>query len=321
VSPRLCVLVLGVTALACGLPAPKHRESVDVPRGPPRSIVVLGDTQRSLWVEEQVLHREQNELERVALIDQLAAEENPALVVLLGDMVAASSARHWEYFTSLMLPLEERSILLLPVLGNHEYFGPGRDPTERARRRFRDLVHGGYYAKQLGRLGLVFLDSNLSGLAEKRELAWLDRLLTRFDGDPSVRAVVAFTHHPPYTNGIAREGTPLVRDHVLPRLEQSTKGLLLLTAHVHGYERFPMNEGVTVVVSGGGGGPRVGYRVGSARSRLPAWPSKGESPAARPLHYVVLEDAGRTLRLTARCLRTDPACQRGPMDELALPMP
>jgi predicted MPP superfamily phosphohydrolase len=316
------VLVLGVVMLACAaLPEPKHRASVAAPREPPRSIVVIGDTQRSLWAEEHVLEREQNEHGRVALIDQLAAEENPALVVLLGDMVAASSARQWEYFASLMSPLAGRDLRILPVLGNHEYFGAERDPTRRVRRRFPDLAHGGYYAKQLGRLGLVFLDSNLSGTAGKRELAWLERILTGFERDPSVRAVVAFTHHPPHTNGVEREGTPLVQDEILPRLERSTKGVLLVAAHVHGYERFPAEEGVTVVITGGGGGPRVGYRVGAARSKLPAWPREGESPAARPLHYVVLEDRGATLRLTARCLRTDPACPRGLMDEHELPLP
>jgi hypothetical protein len=314
------MLALGVLTLACaGLPEPKHRKLVDVPRVPPRSIVVLGDTQRSLFAEERVLGREQNERERVALVDQLADDENPALVVLLGDMVAANSARHWDYFKSLVAPFEERGVSLLPVLGNHEYFGPGRDPAFGARRRFRDLAHGGYYAKQLGRLGLVFLDSNLASFAAKRQSDWLDRILTHFDADASVSAVVAFTHHPPFTNGIEREGTPLVNDVVLPRLEHSKKGVLLLTAHVHGYERFPPKEGVTVVVTGGGGGPRVGYRVGTARSELAAW--QPESPHRRPLHYVVLEDRGATLHAMARCLRADPACRAEPMDEFELTVP
>ncbi len=316
--PRLRALLVGLVALACGaLPEPKHRAIAAAPAGAPRSIVVLGDTQRSLWAEEHVLGREQNETDRVALIDQLAEDENPALVVLLGDLVAASSPRHWEYFAALTEPLAERAIPLLAVLGNHEYFGPGRDPTQLARRRFPELGAGGYYAKMLGRLGLVFLDSNLSGRAAERQSSWLDRTLTLLDLEPRVRAILLFSHHPPYTNGVARDGTPLVRQALLPRLVRAKKGLALFAAHVHGYERFAEEQGRTVVITGGGGGPRVRYRVG-ARPLLGPEP---ESPAPRPLHYVVLEDQGTALRITARCLRTDPACKNGMLDDVSLPFP
>jgi Icc-related predicted phosphoesterase len=312
------VLLVGLVALACGsLPEPKHRPISAAPAGAPSSIVVLGDTQRSLWAEEHVLGREQNETDRVALIDQLAEEENPALVVLLGDLVAASSPRHWEYFTALTKPLAERAVPLLAVLGNHEYFGPGRDPTKLARRRFPELAAGGYYAKRLGRLGLVFLDSNLSGRAAERQSDWLDRTLTLLDRDPGVRAILLFAHHPPYTTGVARAGTPLVSEELLPRLVRAKKGLALFAAHVHGYERYSLEQGRAVVITGGGGGPRVRYRVGARPLAGP----KPESPLPRPLHYVVLEDEGAALRVTARCLRTEPSCKSGVLDDVSLPLP
>jgi hypothetical protein len=314
----LSVLLVGLVALACGsLPEPKHRPIAAAPAGTPRSIVVLGDTQRSLWVEEHVLCREQNEANRVALIDQLAEDENPALVVLLGDLVAASSPRHWEYFTALTQPLAERAVPLLAVLGNHEYFGPGRDPTQLARRRFPELAAGGYYAKRLGRLGLVFLDSNLSGRAAERQNEWLERTLGLLDRDPGVRAILMFSHHPPYTTGVARAGTPLVSDELWPRFARASKALVLFAAHVHGYERFLPEQGRSVVITGGGGGPRVRYRVGGRSLAGPA----PASPAPRPLHYVVLEDHDTSLRVTARCLRTDPSCKHGVLDDVSLPFP
>lgn len=268
---------------------------------------MLGDTQRSLWAEEHVLGREQNEEERVRLVAQLAATESPAFVVHLGDLVAKASTAHFRYFDSLMAPvLGDGRTPLLPVLGNHEYFGDGRDPSRSSRLRYPDLANGGYYAKRWRRLGLVFLDSNLTGRVARRQAEWLSRALDALDADPGVDATLVFSHHPPFTNGVARHGLTSFREDLLPDIACSRKALVLFSAHVHGYERFDV-DGLNLIVSGGGGGPRVHYRTGSETSLAPASPRLATS-LARPLHYVVVTPRASTLSITTRCLEGSPGC-------------
>jgi hypothetical protein len=306
-------------AHACSLPAPEHGAlRAERPADPPTAFVVLGDTQRTLWGEEHVFRREQNEAERVRLIDQIANEENPAFVVHLGDLVAKASPPHWHYFDELTQPLAEAGIPILPVLGNHEYFGEGRHPERSARRRYPDLARGGYYAKRWGRLGLVWLDTNLTGRRAARQAAWLDRTLDELDGTPEIAGVLVFTHHPPFTNGVARQGQKGAREQLLPLVRRSRKALVLLSAHVHGYERFDLG-GLVLVVTGGGGGPRVEYRTGREQS-LPPATSRLATPVPRPLNYLVVRDTGGGLAVTTRCLAESRGCPPGSvLDEVRLP--
>jgi hypothetical protein len=308
--------LLGVTA--CALPVPEHAEPGPVPSGPRLSFAVIGDTQRSLSAEELV-GREQNDAERARLVDQLVRED-PAFVVHLGDLVAVSSPRHWAYFDELMKPLArpERPVPVFPVLGNHEYFGEGRDPSRAVRRRYPDLARGGYYAKRWGRLGLVWLDSNLSGWRAAKQAEWLGQTLALLDATRDIAGTLVFTHHPRATNGVGRDGHPGVRTRLWPALTRSTKLVALVSAHVHGYERLE-HEGIPLIVSGGGGGPRVSYRTGSARSLPPQVLDRSDP---RPLHYLVVRDAGDHVSITARCLDGSVGCpENGELDRLDLPLP
>jgi 3',5'-cyclic AMP phosphodiesterase CpdA len=311
VSPALWVL-------SCALPTPVHGPIERPPSGPRDSFVVIGDTQRSLWVEEHVVGREQNDRGRVELVDQLVSQENPAFVVHLGDLVAKASPPHFRYFDELMAPIRAARIPIFPVLGNHEYFGEGRDPSRAMRLRFRDLNQGGYYAKRWGRIGLVWLDSNLSGRAAARQSEWLRRTLLALDRSADVTYALIFSHHSPFTNGVDRHGHLALRRELLPWIRASAKAVAVLSAHVHGYERFDL-QGLSLIVSGGGGGPRVRYRTGAAQSLPPATPTL-DTPAVRPLNYLVVRDDGNELQVTARCLAASPGCpQSGVLDQIALP--
>src|SRR5262245_12627543 len=85
-----------------GPPMPPYAPSAPSQVSPEGPIVVLGDTQRTTWEEVLLLWREQNEAARLALIQKIAAEEQPAFVVHLGDMVeSGGTARNWEYFDRL----------------------------------------------------------------------------------------------------------------------------------------------------------------------------------------------------------------------------
>lgn len=283
------------------------------PTGP---IVVLGDTQRTSWGEQLLFGREQNETARRALVEKIAAEERPAFVVHVGDMVVTGgSLPEWEYFDRLMSPLTVRRIPVLPVFGNHDYWGSDREALRQARARFPQLTEYGYYAMRHGRLGLIWLDSNLDGATGREQATWFERALLAFESDPGVRGVLVFTHHPPYTNGKQRSGDAYVLTQLLPSFLAAPKARVMLSGHVHGYERF-VRDGRTFVVTGGAGGPRVEYRVGAEAVEPPAYVTPtGE---VRAFHYVTVRDAGPALDFEVKCLTLDAPCPGGVLERFSV---
>lgn len=279
------------------------------PRGPTQgTIVVLGDTQRTTWMEVLV-GREQNDAARVALIQQIAADERPAFVVHLGDMVATGgSAKDWQYYDRLMAPLTALGIRIYPVLGNHDYWGDDEAALRHARERYPELGSGGHHAIRHRSLGLIWLDSNLEGAAASNQTAWFGRALASFDASPDVTAIVVFTHHPPYTNGKGRKPEPYVARRVLPPFFAARKTVAMMSGHVHGYERFQVG-GRAFIVSGGGGGPRVTYAVGADAPFAPAYVTG--TGVRRPFNYVVIEPLSDALRFTVKCLKSERQCESG----------
>jgi predicted MPP superfamily phosphohydrolase len=85
-------------------------------------IALVGDLQRTtIW--ELMIGREQNDSERKKIIENIALE-NPAALILLGDMVAnGADVKEWDYLHNLLKPIVNENIPIIPVLGNHEYWG------------------------------------------------------------------------------------------------------------------------------------------------------------------------------------------------------
>jgi 3',5'-cyclic AMP phosphodiesterase CpdA len=279
---------------------------------------VLGDTQRTFWLERWI-GREQNEAGRLALISRMAGEERPSLVVHLGDLVVyGASDAQWQYFDRLVSPLRERGIPILPVLGNHDYWGWDDVALANARRRFPELSPHTYYTRQQQGLGLVWLDSNLNGPDAEEQTRWFEAVLGKFERDTSIRGVLVFTHHPAYTNGHGREADAYVRSALLPSFFRANKTVALLSAHVHGYERFSV-EGKAFIVSGGGGGPRVEYDPAPDGTPAPVYAPPSRAP--RALHYLVITTEQDALQVEVKCLSFGALCQDGRLETFSLPLP
>lgn len=310
---------LAATLAACSVPLPPLAAPAEPTVSRDGTIVALGDTQRTLDAEALFLGREQNEAQRRALIEKIAVEERPAFVVHLGDMVTlGASTDEWQYFDRLMSPLSARKVPILPVLGNHDVWGARRAAVRLAAQRFPELAQGGAYARRFRGLGLIWLNSSLQGEVGRRQAEWFAEVLRVFDGEAATRGVVVFMHHPAYTNGKDRHGDPYVVEQLLPRFVAAKKALVLMSAHVHGYERFSVN-GRAFIVTGGGGGPRVEYEVGSKLRRVPAYVT--ETSARRPFNYVVLEVLPSELRFTTKCLPEQGACRTGILERFSLALP
>ncbi|MEK7728981.1 MAG: metallophosphoesterase family protein, partial [candidate division KSB1 bacterium] len=86
------------------------------------TLAVIGDTQRTLWLERMLLRREVNDRERELLLHDLRAQHFDVLIHL-GDMVEhGASARAWQEFDRTFAPLFARGVRFIPMLGNHDYW-------------------------------------------------------------------------------------------------------------------------------------------------------------------------------------------------------
>ncbi len=284
--------------------------AIDFPRG--ARLAVVGDLQRTGLVE---FWREQNDAERARIVRAIV-EEAPALLLTLGDHVFdGGSARDWARFDALLSPVREAKIPVLPIIGNHDCWR-GRGALRHYFARFPHLEGAHWYARKVGPLGLVALDSNRFWMSPERreeQRRWLAGELARFDADRQVRGVLVLVHHPPYTNSTVASPSIAVEFSFVPAFLRAKKTLAMLSGHVHAYEHFA-REGRHFLVSGGGGGPRH-------RLYPPEWqkvPDLFAGPTLRDFHYLRIEPGDEGLTIEARGLAKG-AEEFRPLDELFLP--
>jgi 3',5'-cyclic AMP phosphodiesterase CpdA len=133
-----------------------------------------------------------------------------------------------------------RNVPLFPAPGNHDYETAQAGPYAEA----FGLPEQRWYAFDWGPVHFVALDTE-SDLAA--QAAWLDDDLTR---SPAAWKI-AFLHRPPYSSGEHGSSTG-IRDTFGPIFERH--GVQVVFAgHDHDYERTVPQNGVTYVVTGGGG--------------------------------------------------------------------
>ncbi|MCF7890278.1 metallophosphoesterase family protein [Candidatus Bipolaricaulota bacterium] len=197
---------------------------------------------------------------------------DPSFIIHTGDLVESPVSNNWRNFFWAIEPFS-KSTPLVPSLGNHER------NDESYYEAFGLPSGGGDYGKQwysfsYGRAKFIVLDSNadqmgLSNFLEERE--WLAKELKN---NTKPITVVIF-HHPIYSSeysegvdaGLADSWGTLFEKHGVD---------LVFNGHVHSYERAIKN-GVTYVVTGGGGAP-----TGNLSSRFDfSRRTKGDS-----LHYI-----------------------------------
>jgi len=254
--------------------------------------VIVGDTQKTLLAERLLLRREVNLRETVRIVKSIASE-NPGFIIHLGDMVAnGSSQRHWRFFDSVFEEIRKREIPVLPALGNHDYWGLTNLALKRARERFSQMAQKSWYMRIYKGLAMIWLDSNQVIMGFKlwlEQAGWFAQTLLQLDGDDSVKGIVVFVHHPPFTNSERNKDAWWVRRSFVDPFSATGKGLAMFSGHSHGYERF-LIDGKFYVVSGGGGGPRVTYCEADMSRHTDVF----QAPAPRPFNYIVgdVDDGG-----------------------------
>jgi 3',5'-cyclic AMP phosphodiesterase CpdA len=227
--------------------------------------------------------------------DQLAVARllgglSPDLILHTGDVVYPAGEDQ-DYDERFFGPYGEtlREVPVFPTLGNHDVDGAGGAAYLANFRTPRNDPRGTgrYYSFDWGGVHFVSLDSELyykdlhGSPAEQR--AWLESDLAA-----TARPwKVVFLHRPPYSS--SDHGSDFtIRADLAPVFAR--RGVdLVFSGHDHAYERTVPTNGVTYVVSGGGG--KMLYPVRGER-----WTAAGRS--AHHAVRVRVEGAGR-LRLEA----------------------
>lgn len=278
------------------------------------TFIVYGDSRPPLSVEALW---ESNHAIRRAIVQKIA-EEIPALVVHTGDLVSRGASRQaWVTFDKEIAPLREAKIPFWPSLGNHDYMGSNDEALENYFNRFSFLFGERWYSFRHKAVLFVALDSNFSQTAlweRKAQKRWLRKTLDEAGADDSIRWVIPYFHHPPFTNSLFYKGDRAVRSDFLPLFQSCPKVRSVFTGHVHSYQRFA-RDGIAHVVTGGGGAPRVPVQADAAKQRY-----RDEYPggAIRDFHYCKV--TVHPDRLDVEMIRYDPATQTWQVgDRFSLP--
>ncbi|MFP4136342.1 MAG: purple acid phosphatase family protein [Candidatus Acetothermia bacterium] len=206
--------------------------------------LVYGDTQTC-----PIRHR---------LVASEMAEDStdPTFVLHSGDLVKSPIDSRWSDFFWANAPFST-STPLMPALGNHE------NDDDSYYKAFALPEGGGRYGKEwysfeYGPVKFIILDSNAGQIGLKRfseEKAWLEEELKN---QTRPGTVVVF-HHPMYSS-VYSTGVDSGLEKSWGSLFEKYGVDLVLSGHMHSYERIE-KSGTTYVVAGGGGGPS-GYLEG-----------------------------------------------------------
>lgn len=234
---------------------------------------------------------------RQALVRKLATEPLDALF-LTGDVPWHGGILHdYEVFSQETTPWREAHLRVYPVLGNHELLDcPETQCLENWWRTFPIVQGRRWYALSLGsQIRVLGLDSTSSLLPGSAQQQWLTGQLSTLA--PEVHYVLLLLHHPLIADqgflGLRSNERALDRD--LRRMAPTLAArLIVVSGHVHNYERFERG-GITYVISGGGGAhPHPVLHMGGDRYR--AHPSPN-------FHYVRFTLEGD--RLSAEMVRLE----------------
>jgi len=231
---------------------------IDASRLPnPMTVIAYGDQRFTDPANTQ----QTNPRIRQWLVNQIA-QEHPAAVIMNGDIpLAGNVANDYAVFQAETKPWRDLRLHVFPSLGNHEFVGDPLQDLEHWWSAFPEMRNRRWYSAQLGsRVYLLALDSDTSLLPDTDQARWIAQ---QIDGLPSsIDFVIITLHHPPVADiqqHIEVDHNPrpneiALRDYLSAAALTSHATFLVSAGHIHNYERSVV-EGVTYLVSGGGGAP------------------------------------------------------------------
>lgn len=269
-------VLLAMAAVAAGAAA--CSAGTGVPADLPRDATHFAHAATRLAVIGDYGTGEQGELDVAAALAKEDQNEPLQALVTTGDNVYPSGEpkdfdRAWRGPYGWVA---EADIRVLASLGNHDV-----DSSPANLRKLMELLGmpGRWYTERVGNVQVIVLDANEVG--DDEQMAFITETLDAQRSAGARWRVVVF-HQPAFS--CSRHGsTPDVQREWVTLFERGGVDLVL-NGHDHVYQRFAPIDGVTYVVTGGGGGSLYEMRDCPAGTPQPA-------AAAVETHYVVLHAA------------------------------
>lgn len=205
--------------------------------------------------------RQTNPRIRQWLVNQIA-KEHPVGIIMNGDVpLAGGVADDYAVFAAETKMWRDLHLHVFPTLGNHEFHGDAQPDLENWWNAFPPMRNRRWYSAELGsRVYLIALDSDTSLLPGSNQARWIEKQIQ--DLPPSIDFVIVSMHHPPVADvqqhievdHNPRENEMALRDYLSKIALSSHVSFLVSAGHIHNYERHAV-DGVTYLVSGGGGAP------------------------------------------------------------------
>ncbi len=182
-----------------------------------------------------------------------ALPRNPDFTIHGGDLqYYASGLETWASWFPIMQPMLSQGAFFASV-GNHEF----EKPDEHAQYDQRFFGGAGFdgkddhYRFQSGGVWFFTLSTETPITAGSDQAKWLEAELTDASQQPGYRFSVVYFHRPFVTCGDTSDN-PEARAYFEP-IFAKYKLLLIVQAHMHGYERFELGAFTYVTAAGGGG--------------------------------------------------------------------
>jgi hypothetical protein len=200
----------------------------------------------------------------------------------------ASTLETWAAWFPLMAPLLRQGALQISI-GNHEL--EKADELEMYTQRFFGGAGEGtgstYYRFSSGGVWFFSIDTEQPTRPGTPQGDWLVRSLADAAAKPGYRFSVVFMHKPFVTCGDTSQDSGA--RNALTGVFDQNKVLLVVQAHMHGYERFELGN-ITYVTSAGGGGRMGDVNANTSRAEC------ADRKAAGPwFHALVVEVAAGKL--------------------------
>ncbi len=240
----------------------------DLPRGKPLRLLIYGDTRFTNPANTRVT----NPRARKWLAERVG-EQHADAIFFTGDLpFQGSSPADWKVFDTEAASWAHDPHVF-PTVGNHEVIHDARLGQQNFFGAFPQIAGNGTYSVLLGNVLLINLNTTEPVWPEGRQADWLKHQL---DHIPSQVDFVVLQMHVPLiadtqTEFIANipgaDGINL-RRYLEARALTARQKFIVVSGHIHNYERFESN-GITHLITGGGGaapypvvvrGPQDQYR-------------------------------------------------------------
>ena len=194
------------------------------------------------------------------LLVKAMADQHPAFISIGGDIAYnGNDLNDWKVFDEETAVWRAQKIPVYPILGNHDLHGKEATALTNYFQRFPVIQNARFYSVRAANALLLNLDSSLDELAGPQGL-WIKEQLDSLA--PGVDFIFLVLHHPPYTSSSDDQkfgGGHSIRESEkqLARMLEARQALtrarfVVLSSHVHNYERHE-HGGVVYIVTGGGG--------------------------------------------------------------------